>query len=465
MHLPVLTINDTPCGQIDLPTEIYHLIEPELPDCIVRGDDDAALTPHFLRILLKQVNGDSVTLRTRNVPLLFQILAAELGEDAVQIIRRFDDHNCRAPINCVSSLLSTTKLDQPRARPLMQLSELINIIRHGRIMAGSDQQKFDMATILTAMFPNAPIVFVVANREEVKHVAFELRSRLNERVYRAFGLSAKPLMRITVATYLAFRSAELRDAPFVVLPIWRSGFPRWMRTVIHGPFRDRIYMLMSRHDPLSAADRDELDGRLGPEISCTAAIPRVAHSLYIFGFGGQRKRQRRNDRDQTDHDTDFDKRHLYWQHFRRNQAIASLAQQLSPQPGSNLPLTVLAETLEHAALLSRLLPDFALIDYDHVPNVLPRTSIVTLTAAAGMPAFRPRTLIFAAGGPPSVWTAQLLARSPDPMEILDLSDGFDPLAAKLAEARVAAWRSINCHWRPLPAAVVKSVGQQLRSKR
>lgn len=456
----VVAVQETPRGVITLPTAVYDLIAPGLPRCLQRGDDDGNAAAHYPRLPLRRRLGDTTELRTRNVHLIAHLLAQASIPHNVTV--QFGRADCMSPVERSTTLLGLTKVCQPDLNAWTEESwQMLADCRYGQVVGGDARQKYSYAALLCAAFPLAPVVLVVASRVEVEQVAAALEVRLQEPVHRAYGIKAGPQCRITIATYWAFRSEDLRDAPFIIVPNWRPGFPSWMKSLIWGPYLERLYFLRTDDEQISEHDRDGLFGRVGPVLIEPQATGTTSHAFSIYAFGGKASLPIEPRSVPVDRAL-IDKRKLYWRHRRRNQALAALAAALDVGAG---PVSLLVETLEHAQKLSALLPGWPVIWKDSRPDDLPANTIVTLTAAADWPAFRPRWLVVSMGGPPSPWLGGWLSRIADgghAVQIVDLTDGFDSRAVRLASARQTAYCNAGCHWRPLPKSDVQRVGRALR---
>ncbi len=456
-----LTLSDSPRGTIELPTVVYELIAADLPKCLQRGDDDRCSTPHHPSLPLRQKFGQTTKLQTRNTELISNLLYAKGLDHRVRY--EFNDTNCALPGETADIVLSSINLRATHQfNSIASLKRILNCYRAGQLVSHDNQRKFDDAAILCCLYPLAPIVLVVASDDEVELAASELEQRLPEGVHRAFGNHARPECRITVATYRAFRSVGLCDAPFVIVPIWNPGYPRWMRMISWGPWRDRIYFLRTAGEPLSEKVEDDLVGRVGPVLLQPRKTPRSSTTFSCYKFGGTRpaENSRQSYRSMN---TPIDKRKLYWRHRRRNQAIAALARHVDASDGA---IAVLLETAEHAEAVSKLLPGWLVVTKDSVPADASVSMIITLTAAAEWKQFRPRDLVIGIGGAPSPWLLEWLSemsRNGHAVRIIELTDGFEPTAAELATARLNSYREAGMHWRPLSRSGVQSVNRELRA--
>jgi hypothetical protein len=347
-----------------------------------------------------------------------------------------------------------------------ELTEITNCVenyRYGQFVARDKRHKLSMAAALCTAFRTAPVVFVVASREEVEQVAAELEVRLQEPIHRAYGDGATAARRIVVAMYVAARGEGLRDAPFIVVPNWRPGFPDWMKQLIWSPWLERVYFLRTTAEKLSTTDQDALFGRLGPGLLCPPSEPHTSHCFSVFLFGGK-PAVRHAERPAERHAADLlNKRKLYWRHGRRNQALAAMAQALNPDAGA---IALMVETTEHANMLSAVLPGWPIVtNSTPVKNELPPRTIITLTAAKKSQQFRPGQLVWAAGGPPSEWLSGWLkdmAAVGHAVHVFDVGDAFDLTATRWAAARQSSYKRAGCHYRPLPNAVIKYTGRVLR---
>lgn len=455
----VLVLDQRQQGVITLPTLAFEAILAQLPDCVQRNEDDASTGPQYLPLPLVEVTGDNTNIRTRDVFGVADLLR-EAGFE-VQIRAVFVHGGCQRPSENLS--LSLRKDLHRNLKGLAnQFRQELTHYRYARLVLHNDRQKWDYAALLCAMFP-APIVFVVASHDELEHVVAELTSRLTEPVDRLVGLKPIPQYRIMVATWQAYSSLELMQAPFVILPTWRAGFPRWMKRLLLLPFADRIYFLFTSSDVVTPSEQDGLLARVGPVLIAPDRVDGVRHVFSIIPFGGMpavRHHERQPDERRRD---PLNKRKLYWRHRRRNQAIAAVAEAISSASTST---AVLVENLEHAQKLVAMLPGWSLVRRDSRPDELPIRSIVTLTAADSWTKFRPNRLVIACGDGPSPWLESWLTEMRDvghQVQVIDLADGFDARAAALAEARKAAYRRTGCRGRPLPKSVERRVRCHLRT--
>ena len=453
-----LILAESPRGEIELPKAAYDLIAADLPRCLERGDDDRRATPHFPSLCLKRVCGTTVKLITRNTPSIGLLLQKKGFR--VQILRSFGDPSCTTP---KSILLWTVKRWSKHVLDAaMLIVNMLTYYRAGVFISRDRQCKYDQAAILCAAFDETPIVFVVGSHDEVNLVTAELQARLVENIHRGFGIHAGPQSRITVATFAAFESEDLFDAPIVIVPIWKPGYPMWMKRLIFNPYRDRVYFLLTVADKLSDQDADDLAGRVGPILLQPEKPVRGITTFSTFQFGG-RIRSRDNSRPRTFEL--FDERTLYWRHRPRNQAIAAIARCVEIGDGA---VAILVENLDHAEHLSRLLPDWTVVQKDAIPTSEPARMIVTLTAADSWEQFHPETILVGMGGPASSWligSVERISHQGKSIRIIDVTDGFDDAAGRFAAARMNAYRRAGWHWRPLDGSLVRAVGQAIRVAR
>jgi DNA polymerase IIIc chi subunit len=231
------------------------------------------------------------------------------------------------------------------------------------------------------------------------------------------------------------------------------------------PYLDRAYFFRTANESLSEREADDVEGRLGPcfslvEGKCRRPIQNRYFSTYQFGGAASRQRDRTSPPISRE---PIDCQKFYWRHRRRNQALAALARNLGE---TNESVAVLTENLAHAEALSRLLRDWVLAKKGAVPEKMPQRMIVTLSAADTWKEFCPATVINAAGGFHSPWLldwAEQMSQSGSSVRIVDLTDGFDETASRLAARRLEAYREAGWHWRPLENSVVRAVGRSLRS--
>jgi hypothetical protein len=158
----------------------------------------------------------------------------------------------------------------------------------------------------------------------------------------------------------------------------------------------------------------------------------------------------------------IDQRKWYWRHRPRNQAITALAEAFERPDAS---IAILVENSEHSRELSRYLPSWLVVRKGTAPKDLPPRLIITLTAAESISQFQPDTLVIGLGGRPSTWLIDLVAklnRAGKAIRIIDLTDGFDDSAGRLAAARARAYRDSGWHWCPLDRSVVRCVGRAIR---
>lgn len=466
-----VTLDESWHGELAIPSVLFRQIVGGLPRCIRRAEDDAPDATQFGRLPLAHTIGDRSFLRTRNTALISQLLS-DAGV-SVQINSSFQYEAHENPIDFSTALLALTKEARDDVGDLSHDDwERLAYHRYAQLVAANERQKFSLAALLCAAFPEAPaIVFVVASNANVERVARELSVRLQTAVHCAYGGAASADNRIVVANFEAAQSEGLRDAPFYILPDWRPGLPQWMKSVIWRAYADRIYLLRTEAEQISAVDEDGLFGRLGPVIISPKRPPAPVHTFSIFPFGGHVADRRvchgdqhgdRRDRHVGDDSGVELKRKHYWRHRRRNQALAGLAESLAGDGG---PVTVFVETLEHAQHLAPLLPRWPLIRETNIPDEMPANTMVTQTAADICENFRPGRLVWAAGGPPSEWLAGWLREMTavgQPVQIYDLSDGYSSEAKELADARHRRYGDNAIHWRPLSASIRNHVRKSLR---
>lgn len=462
-----VVLSQNPRGDIELPKAIYLSIASELPLCLQRGDDDRCSIEHFPSLPLKTETEASVVLHTRNVGLIAHLL--EEKGFRVGIRRSFSFEVCNtlnhSPSPEALNLLAKIKCANTNVHKSAEtIYEAVTHSLAGLLVSHDCQSKFDYAAILCGLFPDAPIVFVVPSADEVNNVASELDKRLPEKVHQACGIHSAPECRITVATFTALSSEDLRDAPFVIVPVWKPGFPKWMRRLTWNPYRDRIYFLLTTSDRISHQDADNLAGRLGPILMQPECPSTGSTTFSTFRFGGDNCRDRGPSPNSRTFDAS-DRRKLYWRHRHRNKAIAAIARCLGNVEGT---IAILVENRDHAEQLSRLLPDWTVVQKDAIPTSEAARTIITLTAADTWPKFQPETVVNSMGGSPSRWLIDFvegLSRDGKMIRIVDLTDGFDVTAGRLAATRENAYRASGWHFRPLNRSVVQAVGRAIRSKR
>lgn len=459
----VITLTDSPLGDVELPNSVYERINHLLPRCLQHGDDDSRSNPRFPSRPLKREIGSSVMLHTRNITLLARLIEAEGFR--IQVRRSFNNDFCQSTspseFPYFRSLLSKIKTARTEAdQAAKEIDDAVSWARAGLLISPDSENKYNCAAILCSLFPRAPIVFIEPSRESVMKTALELEKRLPEKVHRTLGLHSIPASRITVATFQSFLSEDLRDAPFVIISTWQPGFPKWMRRLTWSPYLDRIYVLLTTSDRLSDQDADNLAGRVGPILVRPRGTLKGVTTFSTFRFGG--RNTRRSIPVKALHASERQKH--YWRHRQRNIALAALADRLECSDGA---IAILVESRGHAEQLSRLLPDWAVVGKEMIPTEQPSRMIITLTAAAAWSKFRPGTLVNAMGGSPSLWLCEFvngLNMCGNSVHVVDLTDGFDDAAAQFAVSRQNAYRASGGHFRPLHKSVVMAVGRKLRDE-
>lgn len=453
-----LTIGHSPAGEIELPEWVYRLIEPDLPQCLQCAEDDCSSLPHLAgRFLQTQSNG-WVTLRTRNLLLVGMLLMKHRVK--FRLYSRIESVDCfrRVPFGPPGGSEQETV-----PSPIQKLGEFVDGNLAGMIVTQNQHQTFDAVAALCVMFPKVPIALLVASDAEANLTASEVGKRVQAPIGLAHGYEAVFPLRITVLTFSAWCSPYVWGVPFLIAPIWKAGYPLWLKQAPQNPYLDRAYLFRTVNQPLTEREADGIEGRLGPSFSlvtgkyCWSHQPRY-FLTYEFGGAGSHQRNRTPSRTVRG----FDRQKLYWRHRRRNQALAALAQNLSETNGT---LAVLTENVAHAEAFSRLLRDWALVKQGAVPAIMPDRFIVTVTAASRWQNFRPGTVVVASGGFHSPWLldwGEEMCRSGSSVRLVDLTDGFDETASRLAAGRLDAYREAGWHWRPLANSVVRAVGRSLR---
>ena len=240
-----------------------------------------------------------------------------------------------------------------------------------------------------------------------------------------------------------------------------------MKVLARQPEMQRMYLIRTEQDEVSARDEEELLHRVG-QMLCRFGKhePRAQHIFHVITFGGL---SREGD---AQRGSGIDKRTLYWGHTLRNQLVANLARQLDADTesfrslvASRQRVAVLIEVTEHAQKLSGLLRGWPIVTHDDTASPLPPRCIVTLSAAKACPTFAPHFLIYACGEPASPWLeawldGQALARTA--ITLVDFSDGFSGEAAGHSRNRQASYKRAGAVWRPLARHIVKPALDALR---
>jgi hypothetical protein len=456
----VLVIHDSQKGQIVLPRDVYDLIEQDLSECLRRGDDDRCLTAHLQSCPLRTEDGHQVTLQTRNLQLILWLLIKHKVK--YELRYSFESRACSKRCETLDpTLLGNWRIDWT---PFPKLGDFVDGNRSGLIVSRDQRQTFDAIAALCCWFRESPIALVVASQAEADLVSSEIRKRITETIRTANGFTANVESRISVPTYHAFRSMWYWDVPFVIVPIWRANYPLWMKQLTLSPYLDRVYFFRTVNQVLSDRVADDFEGRVGPSFSLVdqRLDQRKLRYFSTYEFGGTGSENGRRNLIGISSGT-INHHKLYWTHRTRNQAVAALARELAETCRS---VAILCENLIHAEALSRLLDGWTLVKKGQLPEKMPDRTIVTLTAADSWDKFCPETVVVASGGSPSPWLidwGERMSQSGTAVRVIDLTDGFDDTANRLAAARLKSYRDSNWHWRPLPNSVVRAVGRAIRS--
>lgn len=299
-------------------------------------------------------------------------------------------------------------------------------------------------------FPEARIVIPLTTRAEAKQVQRMLRQSLPEPIGWMAGLRAKPRARINLATPRGALSADSVAGAVVLIP-FLADVPRdWMRRLHCSGAPGRVYLLRERRDRDATVER-ELELRYGPVLT---SIERATHQCTMVNFGGQGSRSPAPPAER------LEKRGRYWCHDRRNQFVASLANEMrtrySGSSGSEPMGIVLVENLEHGRQLQRWLQDWPLIGRTGRPAGGARYVITTLPAIERATP-RPRWVINAMGGAPSTYLIDWLDRVAGRFfetHLVDLTDGFRVETGHLSMSREQRYRDAGLAMTTLPEQIL-----------
>lgn len=445
-------------GEIEIPIEAFRRIRHEIPARILAPDMSHFTTNCNHRRRMKE---DIQAFVRANETVVF--IRSRAPSYLAELLRRAGyDVNCdRGPIPERFAVLKSVDVGA-KLTPVEQ--ELITLLRFGQFAVPSANAAVALAASIVMGFPSAPFVIPFASAERALRFRDSLQILVNEPIDYASGLTAVPESRITVCTYWAAKSLTLFECPGVIFAEWPGGMHEWMKSIATYPYRERMYLIRTETDRVCRADEEELIHFVGPMIiDCRDSVTR--HELHCVRFGGPVSKQKST--------VPSIKRQLYWTHHRRNVLVAALGREIARQycsgesgdaPGSTI--TILVEVPEHARQLQALLPDWTVVTLDDPAVPLPCVSIITLSAADNHSEFRPDWVVFGMGGSPSPRFACWLdtwAKSGHSVHVVDLSDGFDPRAAELAEARAHDMKRHHADWRPLANKITKAALDRLRA--
>ena len=454
-----ITIEETGSGDIVIPAEAYAAIERQIAVRISFPDLSHVTTvsgydrrPKFELLTFVEPGQDSVGLRSRASSYIVKLLI-EAGYEV----------NCHRPHLPEQLCSMGTDVEYRLLSPVAR--DRINLLRFGQIGIESNEDVVAMVADIVQGYPHVPFVLPCPTEKQAREFGSDLGTLLNEAVDFQPDLKSSRTSRITVCTPSAGNGCGLMDGCAVIFPFWPGSIDEWMKTVARICFRERIYLIRTPSDRVSRTDEDELFRRIGPMIlDLWPVAPTVQHEVHTVSFGGSRPPGKAR--------LPIEKRHAYWNHGRRNQALASVAREIGreflPNASSEAPgpsIAILVEVPEQGRQVAALLDGWPLVTLDSPAGPLPSKSIVTLSAAASLKSFRPDWLIFGMGGPPSPWLCGWLdqcASLEHSVHVVDLTDEFNHKAAALAQARQEDLKQHNAHWRPLSNAIVKVVLGGLR---
>ena len=438
-----------------LPLDAFWAIERHFSRRLVRPVEDVPW-PEGLDCTI-QHRSDTVEVETRAGYLLQKWLKDE-GYQTRLRFDRLDPH---------LMTVDTARLNA-RIDPMWHMPEVLTSHFTGQFEVKSPREVPDLVAALVSAFPDAPCLMPFASISAAIAFREQLRPVVDEPITLMRGLNQRPGSRLVVCTDRAAGSGDYTAFPLVIFPQWPGSLHQRMKLLARQPEMQRMYLIRTEQDAVSARDEEELLHRVGPMLWQFGRIaPRAQHIFHVVNFGGLVREGN------APRGSPINKRKLYWRHSRRNQHIASLAQQLDADTGSFRSLAtsrqrvaVLVETTEHAHKLGGLLRGWPIVTQDAAASPLPPRCIVTLRAAEACPSFAPHFLINACGGPASPWLEAWLdgrALGRTAIALIDFSDGFSGEAANHSQNRQASYKRAGAVWRPLPMCIVKPALDALRN--
>ncbi len=349
--------------------------------------------------------------------------------------------------------------------PMWHMGEILTRHFTGQFEVKSSREVPSLVAALALAFPDATCLMPFATIDAAVAFRQQLLPLVHEPITLMHGMGQRPRSRLVVCTNRAALTGDYAKIPLVIFPKWPGSLHQHTKVLARQPEMQRMYVIRTEQDVVSARDEEELLHRVGQMLwRFDKYEPRSQHIFHVVNFGGpsQAGKVPRGSR--------IDKRSLYWRHSRRNQLVANLAHQLDADTFRSLAngrqrLAVLVEATEHAQKLTGLLRDWPIVTHDDIAVPLPARCIVTLKAAAACPTFAPHFLINACGGLASPWLEAWLdgrALGRTAITLVDFSDGFSGETAGYSQNRLASYKRAGAVWRPLAMHIVKPALDALR---
>lgn len=398
-------------GTCSMPDWVYASIAELLPERLLLSEEEEGLRC-------------TLALQTRAVDLISSICRKAGLTPKISCHARYPD-----PISDVAHelmLLSATTAKMSQFRKL----------RAGQLIVADELQQLDMAATVARHCPELPLVYPVLTPDRIEKVAAALEERLGEPVQRAFGVDPLRQQRLVVATSLAAQSINL--VPYAMIFLLEDPLIQLrVRRLMTETECDRMFVVRRADIALSDDDEAELHARIGPKFQVGLLPQQPRLTVHTVHFGGTLP-----ENDDLPEDSPPDPDRMYGRHRARNGLIAELAWQLCRHHSASTPahptIVVLASSVSQAQALRSMLKFRRSTLLAKVREEVRLPEVLTVEEASRKSSCPADWLIYAAGGPPSEWLAGLYQRKPEvprPARIVDLTDLFDPAAARLAHAR------------------------------
>ena len=434
-----------PHGRFRIPGDLFPLIEDLFPAEFRREDElrDDVRGQLTLRRLVAPAGGDDRTCWARN----YGEIRERLNAHGVQV-------EWVHPHLPGSAAASAGNLRSGSLR-LLATDGIFEHCRFAQFEVNGEATAVEVIADFCRAFPDARIVVPVTTRTEGNQIRWLLRQALPDPIGWMAGIRPRPRWRINVATPRAALSLDVARDAVVLIPFLAEAPRNWMRRLHAFCAPARVYLIRQSRDREVAVQR-ELELRYGPLLT---SIERATHQYTIVNFGGPGSRTAEAS------PTRLEKRGRYWRHDRRNQFIASLANEMrtrySGSPESGLAGIVLVENLEHGRQLQRWLLAWPLIgraghSAEGEPYVITTLSAIERTTPT------PRWVINAMGGAPSTYLLDWLNRVAGRFfetHLIDLTDGFRGETGQLAVSREQRYRDAGLAMTTVPEQILSSARQ------